>query len=244
MDPDKLIRVVFSLFVMVGLVKVVLDPFGYIISVKLGDRIGSLHSLTFLCLSFLFLFFWRVLRKTRWPTRFMLCVFLCMVAYANYDMFWFADYYTYSPLGHSLTSTIPSYVGYITGWYALPLFGIFLVRWRHPEYDIPRIRLKLFALVLVINFLMILWLESTGFFPRLMQFVYARAYGDPYVDPHSWVWFIGKAIGMLSWILICVDIHKLLTWRARPYPFLLFLWANNSPQKCGRIPHYWINTNP
>ena len=67
-----------------------------------------------------------------------------------------------------------------------------------------KIRLRQVALILSINYISILWLESTGFFPRFI--VYQQGYNVP--DPHNMVWFTGKLLSYLIFPFAVTRISK------------------------------------
>lgn len=182
---------------LIGLAFVVWNPFGYIVGLNIQGSLGRLHSLTFLCMSYLFLCFWVKMKDMPLLTRFFLTLIFCWIGYYNYDVLWDISYNTFSIFG-----ALPFYVFMrLMVSHIIPLSIIFTLRKHKKAWRIPSIQIKRFLMVLAVNFVMILWLESTGFFPEFWQYRYGVG-----ADPHGWVWFIGKTIGLLSW-LFAFDFH-------------------------------------
>lgn len=208
---------VLVILVILALAAMVLDsPFGNFVTVGLGEKVVPIHSLTVFLASCTILFFWGfVLRARTFFPRVLLTVAFTMLGYTIYDSIWGAFFI--SSLGHTVytsmfelsagdmdfTLTILSYVA----WWGVSV-GILVIVWAWERKYIPKIRVKRVVLVVLLNFFLVLWLNSTGFFDAYRVFVYLLTIGLPAEDPHGWVWFIGKAVGMLCWFLVFIDFHR------------------------------------
>jgi len=82
--------------------------------------------------------------------------------------------------------------------FILPLLVYHFLKGR---YGLPKIIFKRYAVILIVNFFLVGWLESTGFFVEVVPYMYTFSWSRQYSDPHGWVWFIGKAVGTLIWPL-------------------------------------------
>ena len=175
------------------LILTIMDPFGYVFTFNLLGRSDSLHNVTLLSFLFLTLFGWRVFKRAPLKIRVLVTGAFCLVAYGLYDLLWFLDYFTYTI--SSLSSVLLGAVIYAGMFLVLPLAGICLAA---AHYNLPRIQLKMLALVLVLNVFAIGLLELSGFFPAYIRFLN----GLTPVDPHGWIWFLGKVLGMCSFFLV------------------------------------------
>mgnify|MGYP005805037669 CR=1 FL=1 len=187
---DLVIYGVFGALALWALITLFINPFSYIFGLTILG-LGGLHTITFLCLTFMFLWFWRKMAITPIHARFLVALIFCWIGYFNYDFFWHIDYYLFGmigfPMGVFLQKLVFAYVIPMSIFLGIKRFQI--------NYSIPTIRFKRFILVLIFNFIMILWLESTGFFIQYWNYTFGIG-----PNPHSWVWLIGKSAGTLSMI--------------------------------------------
>ena len=129
-----------------------------------------------------------------------------------YDLFWMVGLgfnpgeiitpWGISYLSIDLMKTLPQEIV----WIVVPLAILIFFRVWRKSY-LPKIPVKRFFLVLGLNFLLLLWLENSGFYYGFWNYVLARSMGFPGVDPHGWIWFVGKASGMLAFPVIFIDFH-------------------------------------
>lgn len=230
---DIVIPGVFVVLMILALGVMVLNgPFSNFLGIPIREAgVVTIHSLTIFLLSFTFLFFWaKIMRETPLLSRILLTTAFTMIGYTIYDSIWgFFFLYnlrpivtpivTISPTNFDVSQVFPSFAL----WWGIPSAILIFHRFWRPE-RIPRIRVKRSVFVLVSNFLLILWLASTGFFADYLLYatfsqmeIPAQYAQDPFVlelvsgwriDPHGWIWFMGKALGMLSWLLVFVNFHK------------------------------------
>lgn len=230
---DVVIPGFFVFLIILALGVIVLNgPFSNFLGIPIKEAgVVTIHSLTIFLLSFSFLFFWaKILREIPFFSRILLTIAFTMIGYTIYDSIWglfflnnlgpiVTPIVTLSPTNFDVTQVIPSFAL----WWGIPLAILVFHRFWRPQY-IPRIRVKRSVFVLTLNFLLILWLATTGFFADYLLYatfsqmeIPAQYAQDPYVlelvskwkiDPHGWIWFIGKALGMLSWLLVFVNFHR------------------------------------
>lgn len=173
------------LFFLFSLVYVILFPFSYIARITVLGLPGQLHSLTVFGFSYTMLVFNHKMRGRKLLTRFFLIIIFFYLAYQVYDVFWAIDF--------SLFSVLPNYADpALLRFLTFVLLPGALLKWKLKN---PKFSLKGFALLLLIDFLMILWLESTGFFLEYWRYYMNGFQGT---DPHGWVWFIGKLVSFLA----------------------------------------------
>jgi hypothetical protein len=197
-----------------ALLGMILDsPFGNFVTIGLGEKgFIPIHSLTVFLVSCSILFFWWRFKAIPFFFRIFLTIAFTMIGYTIYDSIWgavfifslghtvYTSQFELSAGGMDFTLTILSYIA----WWGIPA-GIFVLTWGWERKYLPRVSLKRVALVVIFNLLLILWLYSTGFFDDYRVFVYLSSIGLPAQDPHSWVWFIGKTAGMLSWLPVFIS---------------------------------------
>ena len=190
-----------------GLYNIVINPFGFFIY--------KLHSLTLLCSASLILFLSIFLREEKllWK-KFLLIVVFFYAGYNAHDSVWALLYQ--STLNIKIID-----IGVITQnnvfIYALIiLYGLQVVlplgllRWKLKE---PKIYLKSVAVVLVANWIMLLWLSTTQFFSNGWDY----SLGFTPSPPEGLEWFVGKAVSFLVFPLVFVDLKQIKSSRAFVY---------------------------
>lgn len=226
--PDRIVLVFFGFFILAALGKMIFEsPFSNFIVIPFGTEPGEIrvHTLTVFLISVTFLFFWaKVLHYAPFFPRILLAVTFCYIGYVAYDFFWVvgcsfnatqivipADPFGWFQLNVYVSLEIEKTLLLQSFWAGIPLAVLVFFKVWKPKY-LPKIPIKRFFLVLGLNFLLILWLESTGFYSHYWRYWFARRWFDLiYPDPHGWVWFIGKALGMLSFPFIFIDFRKIKT---------------------------------
>lgn len=188
--PDLIFYSFFGFLSLYLLANLALHPFGFISYVEIaGLGWAKLHTITPFCLCLLALWFWHESRYVAIPKRLVLIMLFCWLSYQTYDIVWTMDRWTFSPFGFPITI----FFYRLTCSYLFPLsVFLYLTRKRWSPHVLT-IHLKPLLVVWIINFIVILWLESTGFYPRFLEWWYWEG-----PDPHGWVWLLGKAAGMLS----------------------------------------------
>ena len=180
-----------------SLVYVAVYPFGFMVDVTVAGDLFKIHGLTVFGLSFLALFFNVKMRKKPLFKRLFLIGVFSFLAYMAYDCVWNIDYSMF------MSSIFPHYLISASGRFGYQvLLPAVILKWRLRS---PRFQLKGFLLLLAIDTVMILWLESTGFFPKFI----VLQQGYSFVDPHGWVWFIGKLVSFLAFPIVFMDFSAL-----------------------------------
>lgn len=215
LEPVYFVEFVARFFVLWALILVIFDPLGYvaIVTSTVTIRIipfhhywtwiaNSCHKLTFLCLSYLFLCFWRKMRDVPYILiRFLLTALFLWISWQTYEFFWhlvvFGFYGLFLNVPNLPRYTPQDFCLFLLVSHAIPCLVLTVLSELKSDWAIPRIKVKRFVLIMGLTFLMILWLDGSGFF-----YEYYRVGWLGQVYPHSWVWFIGKAVSLLSWAFV------------------------------------------
>jgi hypothetical protein len=215
---DRLVQVVCGGFFVLALAVMVLKgPFSYVLVIPFSGGAGgaaTLHSLSVLLVAVLFLFFWsKTLIQIPYVSRLALAAAFTVIGYEMYDTFWqlgliFSMGQIVYPVGDralvlnvDAASTVPGIVLSKGEWLVVP-FAVVVFFWVWRRKYLPRVRLSGIILVLVLNACLIGWLASTGFYQTFLVSAYLNANGTVFADPHGWVWFVGKTLGILSWLFV------------------------------------------
>jgi hypothetical protein len=222
MKLNRVVQVFFVLLIIIALGGMVWQgAFSYFLVIPINEGAGGwlkVHNLTVVLSSATFLFFWlKVLRKTPFLPRLLLTVVFVIIGYTIYDQFWGSGLIvTYlhdipTPLGFDIhvdfNSTVSRGLVERCVWLGFPIVTLALFKKWRSRY-LPRISAKRFALVLALNTLLIAWLYVSGFYEDFLVGAILNSMGYSMPDAHGWVWFIGKALGMLSFPAIFVNFHE------------------------------------
>jgi hypothetical protein len=213
---DRIIQAVCVVFMILSFGEMVLvSPFSFFIEVPFSGGSAALHTLTVFLVSLTFLFFWRkVLREVPLFYRLLLSIAFTIVGYVVYDFQWtiFLCLNTGDiPVQVENQGVVVLHTEVFWGihaffaalWITIPSAIILSLRHWRSKY-VPRIPVKGFVLVLLFNFLLLLWLKTSDFFNLFLIYWGLKMLGFSSRDPHGWVWFFGKALGMLSWLFIFI----------------------------------------
>lgn len=117
------------------------------------------------------------------------CVYI-FGALMHYEIVWNSVWMFYLPVAAI------DFAGYILC-EALIIYTVDLMGSKY-KYNAPKIGLNRWIMFTVILGFMMVWLYSTGFYANY-KLLYT---GLTTIDPHNFVWAIGKLFGLLSWIFI------------------------------------------
>jgi len=188
--PDIVFYSVFGLLSLYLLVNLAFHPFGFISRIEIaGLGWAKLHTITPFCLCVLSLWFWHESENVSIPKRLLLIMLFCWLSYQTYDIVWNIDLWLFDPFGFPITT----FFNRLICAYLFPLSVVLYLTRKRWNPHVLTIHLKPLLVVWIINFILILWLESTGFYDHFFQWWYWEG-----PDPHGWVWLLGKAVGMLS----------------------------------------------
>lgn len=187
--PDLIFYSFFGFLSLYLFVNLALHPFGFISRMEIAGLSARLHTITPFCLCLLALWFWHESGNVSIPKRLLVIMLFCWLSYQTYDIVWNIDLWLFDPFGFPITI----FLNRLTCSYLFPLlFVLYLTRKRWKPHVLT-IHLKPLLIVWIINFILILWLESSGFYDHFFEWWY---WDGP--DPHGWVWLLGKSIGILS----------------------------------------------
>lgn len=191
--PDRVFYSVLGLLSLYLLINLVFHPFGFISILRItGLGFGKLHTITPFCLCLLALWLWHESGTIPIPKRLLLIMLFCWLSYQTYDIVWTIDMWTFSIFGFPITT----FFSRLICSYLFPLSVVLYLTRKRWNPHVPTIHLKRLLVVWLINFILVFWLESTGFYHGFYQWFYGEG-----PDPHGWVWLIGKTVGMLSFAL-------------------------------------------
>lgn len=186
------INILIIIVLSVSLVYTIVFPLGYILILSIWGVNLKLHCLTALGLSVWLLFFYELLYK-KMP--FWRCILLsgvcCLIGYQAYNSLWDLYFDWWFPLRELfLPGTFIRMILYLV---------VFVVIIKLKVHNL-KMSLKVFSFLLVLNFLMLGWLESTNFFVDYMKYMMTAR-----LDPHNFVWFIGKLLSFLVYPAAFLD---------------------------------------
>jgi glucan phosphoethanolaminetransferase (alkaline phosphatase superfamily) len=221
---DTAVKVIFGCFMIIALAKIALDgsPGSQFLRTDMSAVQSTsgiyIHSLSVFLLGFLFLFFWlHALNQTPYLSRVLLTVAFTVIGYAIYDTFWSLGFlFNLKPIATQWFTLTPStdfqriLIERLL-WLGIPSAIILSFRIKRSRYLPMVMGKKRFVLILILNLLVILWLSSTGFYQDFELEVYLNSIGMTLLQPHGWVWFAGKVVGMLSWLLVFIDLGRVKT---------------------------------
>jgi len=193
LNRNAIEKTVFASAFILSLTTVILQPFGLIPGFYFRETVGTLHNLALFCVVCLLWFFWS-LEKMPFPARFFFTLVYVWIGYNNYDSAWKCFAESYSPFGWSIFDVFIRYAGT----HGIPLLIVYVFQKFKRNWEFPSLNFERFFLVLFVNSLLLYWLNSTGFF---YGYHYYRM-GLSSEDPHGPIWFIGKLVGTLSWIIV------------------------------------------
>ncbi len=152
----------------------------------------GIHYVTFVGMVVLGMFYLYHFRNLKAPISLKIllpCAYI-FAALTHYEIMWNLKWMFYYPPAAS------AFVGFLLCEAAL-VHTIWLIKDKY-KYNVPQVSLIRWVIVTGIMTVMILWLNSTGFYS-----VYKQLYlGLSTVDPHNFAWAVGKLVCLLSWLWV------------------------------------------
>lgn len=152
----------------------------------------DIHYVTFIGMVILGLVYLYRLRNLSGPISLKIllpCAYI-FAALVHYEVVWNLEWLFYYP------PATPTFVGFLLCEVVL-MCTIWLIKDKY-KYNVPQVSLIRWVIVTGIMIVMILWLNSTGFYNAYQLFYL----GLSTVDPHNFVWAVGKLVCLLSWLWI------------------------------------------